>query len=107
MQNQMDNGKGVYEVDAVTHLSRMKPIHARWIIGLYDKLRNSEKMIENGFKAATITSELLKCLFFLLQHLSQTSKISPKIGSRSVRKFGVRNFFKLIYCLTCQKILND
>ena len=56
-------------------------------------------MIENGFKAAarsfltlnivfmyifyvyvTINgSELFKCLFFLLQHLSPTSEIRPKI----------------------------
>ena len=41
--DKMDNGKGVYEVDVDTRLSRMKPIHARWVISLYDKLRNSEK----------------------------------------------------------------
>ena len=58
IQKQMDNGKSVYQVDVDTHLSRMKPIHARWVIGLYDKLRNSEKMIENGFKAAAITEAL-------------------------------------------------
>ena len=29
IQKQMDNGKGVYEVDVDTRLSRMKPIHAR------------------------------------------------------------------------------
>ena len=51
----MDNGKGVYEVDVDTRLSRMKPIDARWVIDLYGKLRNSEKMIENGFKPAAIT----------------------------------------------------
>ena len=54
----MDNGKGVYEVDVDTSLSRMKPIYARWVIGLYDKLRNSEELVENGFKAATITEAL-------------------------------------------------
>ena len=58
IQKQMDNGKGVYEVDVDTRLSRMKPIHVLWIIDLYDKLRNSGKMSENGFKAATITEEL-------------------------------------------------
>ena len=42
IQKQMDNGKDVYEVDVDTRLSRMKPVHARWVIGLYDKLRNSE-----------------------------------------------------------------
>ena len=58
IQKQMDNGKGVYEVDVDTRLTRMKPIHARWVIGLFDKLRNSEKMIANGFKAAAITEAL-------------------------------------------------
>ena len=54
----MDNGKGIYEVDVDTHLWRMKPIHARWVIGLYDKLQNSEQMTENGFITATITEAL-------------------------------------------------
>ena len=97
----------------------MKPIHVHWVIGLYDKVRNSEKMIENGFKAAAITkaldpekdfgeedpfshlysfyvyvfmyyvyvtnvSELFKCLFFLLQHLIQTSEIHPKMGAKNL-----------------------
>ena len=53
-----DNRKGVHEVDVDTHLPWMKPIHARWLIGLYDKLRNSEKMIENWFKAAEIMEAL-------------------------------------------------
>ena len=54
----MDNGKGVYEVDGDTGLSRRKSIYARWVIGLYNKLRIFEKMIENGFKAAAITEAL-------------------------------------------------
>ena len=54
----MENGKGVYEIDVDTHLSRMKSIHARRVIDLYDKLWNSEKIIENGFKAAAITETL-------------------------------------------------
>ena len=54
----MDNEKGVYEVDGDTGLSRRKSIHARWVIGLYKKLRIFEKMIENGFKAAAITEAL-------------------------------------------------
>ena len=58
IQKQMDNGKSVYEVDVDTRLSRMKPIHARWVISLYDKFRNSKKVIENGFRAAAITEAL-------------------------------------------------
>ena len=44
--------------DVDTLLLRMKPIHARWVIFTDDKLRNSEKMIENGFKAAAIMEAL-------------------------------------------------
>ena len=36
----------------------MKPIHALWVISLDDKLRNSGKVIENGFRVAAITEAL-------------------------------------------------
>ena len=58
IQKQTNDGKGVYEVDIDTRLSRMKSIHARWIIGLYDKLRNSQQLIDNGFRAVSITEAL-------------------------------------------------
>lgn len=41
ISKQMNEGKGVYEADVENQLFRMKPIHARWIIGLNNKLRNS------------------------------------------------------------------
>ena len=47
IQKQVNDRKGVYEVDVDTRLSRMKPIHARWLISLYDKLRNSEQLIDS------------------------------------------------------------
>ena len=50
--------KAFMRFDVDTLLLRMKPIHARWAIGPYDKLRNSEKMIENEFKAAAIMEAL-------------------------------------------------
>ena len=34
IQKQLYNGKGVYEVDVETCLSRLKPIYARWVISL-------------------------------------------------------------------------
>ena len=52
---QMNEGKRVYELDVDTRLSRMKPIHAHCIIGLYDKLRSLEALIQRGFQAFTIT----------------------------------------------------
>ena len=50
--------KAFMRFDVDTLLLRMKPIHARWVIGHYDKLQNSEKMIENEFKAAAIMEAL-------------------------------------------------
>ena len=58
IQKHIDNGKGVNDVDVDTRLSRMRPTHGRWVIGFYGKLKNSEKMIVNGFKAAAITEAL-------------------------------------------------
>ena len=58
IQKQTNDGKGVYKVDIDTRLSKMKSIHARWIISLYDKLRNSQQLIENGFRTASITEAL-------------------------------------------------
>ena len=58
IQKQVNDGKGVYEVDIDTQLSRMKPIHAQWLISIYDKLRNSEQLIVNGFKATSILEAL-------------------------------------------------
>ena len=34
--------------------TQMKPTHARWLISLYDKLRNSGEMIESIFENASI-----------------------------------------------------
>ena len=38
--------------------TQIKPIHARWINGLYNKLRNSKALIQRGFEASTITEAL-------------------------------------------------
>ena len=35
-------------------LSIIKPIHAQWMIGLYDYLRNNKEMIIKSFKMAGI-----------------------------------------------------
>ena len=48
----------VYKVDVDTRLSRMKLIHARWIIDLNDKPRNSKALIQHGFEASKITEAL-------------------------------------------------
>ena len=45
-------------VQVETTLTVMKPIHAQWLIGLYDSLRNSRDMIVKGFAQAGITEAI-------------------------------------------------
>ena len=36
----------------------MKPIHAKWVIGLYDRLRNDTDLIKKSFVEAGITAAI-------------------------------------------------
>ena len=58
VQKELDSGRIIYQVDIETRLSIMKPTHARWIIRLYDKFRNSDEMVINAFQMASITEAL-------------------------------------------------
>ena len=40
--------------DVKLQLSVMKPIHARWLIALYDYLRNQSVLTKKGFEKADI-----------------------------------------------------
>ena len=52
----MDNGKSIYEVDVDTRLSRMKPVHACWVISQFVQFRkNNRKWV---YRAAAITEAL-------------------------------------------------
>ena len=45
----------VYEIDISLKLSILKPIHGRWLLGLYDHLQNNKEIIINGSESAGIT----------------------------------------------------
>ena len=51
---QVDSGAGVYTVDVKLKLSVLKPIHARWLISIYDFFRNPPELIIKGFEKAGI-----------------------------------------------------
>ena len=53
---QVDKGIDVYSIDVNTKLSVMKPIHARWLVGLYDHLQNKPEVIRKGFEMAGIVA---------------------------------------------------
>ena len=50
----------VYEINIPLKLSILKPIHVRWLLGLYDHLRNNNKIIINGFESAGITEAVIQ-----------------------------------------------
>ena len=54
VQDQLDEGEEISPVDL--KMSTMKPLGARWLVSLYDYLRENNSIIENGFKAAGILS---------------------------------------------------
>ena len=54
MSKQLNSGAGIYAVDVKLQLSVLKPIRARWLISLYDHLRNQTQLIVKGFEQAGI-----------------------------------------------------
>ena len=58
VQAQLDSGRNVYDISVDTKLSVIKPLHARWLISLYDNLRNKENMINKAFEMSSISEAL-------------------------------------------------
>ena len=54
----MEDGTNVCDVQVPLKLSKIKPIHAKWLLGLYDHLRNSSEAIIKGFEMASIKETL-------------------------------------------------
>ena len=50
----------VYSIDNSTRLSVIKPIHARWLAGLYDNIRNKPDVIRKGFEMTGIVEAVNK-----------------------------------------------
>ena len=60
VSDQIDCGSGICDVNVPLKLSIIKPIHAKWLIGLYDHLNNSSDTIIKGFTMAGIKDALEK-----------------------------------------------
>ena len=58
ISHQLEDGTNVYDVQVPWKLSIIKPIHAKWLFGLYDHLRNSSETIIKGFEMAGIKDTL-------------------------------------------------
>lgn len=55
---QLKDGVPAHNVKIDLTLTKMKPVHARWLIGLYDYLRNQREVIIESFTKAGITEAL-------------------------------------------------
>ena len=59
--SQVNEGVDIYSIDISTKLSVMKPIHARWLAGLYDHIWNKPDVIRKlGFEMAGIVEAVNK-----------------------------------------------
>ena len=54
VQHQLDEGEEISPVDL--RMLTMKPLGARWLVSLYDYLKENSSILENGFKAAGLLS---------------------------------------------------
>lgn len=52
---QLNKGVNAHDVKVDVRLSTVKPLHANWIIDMYNHLKNSKSIVINGFKKAHIT----------------------------------------------------
>ena len=58
ISRRLENGTNVYDAQVPLKLSIIKPILVKWLLGLYDHLRNSSEAIIKGFEMAGIKEAL-------------------------------------------------
>ena len=61
---QLDNGKQIEEVDTKLQLTRLKPLHAEWLVELFNHITTSQgkEIIMSGWKASGIIEGIKKGL---------------------------------------------
>ena len=59
---QLDNGKQIEEVDVKLQLTRLKPLHAEWLVELFNHMTTSQgkEIIMSGWKASGIIEAIKK-----------------------------------------------
>ena len=55
---QLRAGKTAADVKVSLKLSVIKPLHAKWIVNLYNTLKDDKEMAMNGFRGAGITEAI-------------------------------------------------
>ena len=59
---QLDNGKQIEEVDVKLQLTRLKPLHAKWLVEFFNHMTTSQgkEIIMSGWKASGIIEAIEK-----------------------------------------------
>lgn len=57
---QLEKGKAPADVNVSVNLSEIKPLHAKWIVLMYNYLKGRQDLIVNGFRSAGITEAVEK-----------------------------------------------
>ena len=58
ISKQLDDGANVFDIQVHLRLLVIKPIHAKWLLGLYNHLQNYPDSIITGFEMAGIKDAL-------------------------------------------------
>ena len=81
---QLDEGKEIEDVDVQLKLSVLKPIHANWIVDLFNYFTSEKgrEIISNGWKAAFIT-EVISTGSHGLESLDPFQAVDPLVDNES------------------------
>ena len=78
ISDELDSGKELEHIEIKLHLSVLKPLHAKWLVDLYNYLtsQKGQEIIENGWKSAGIT-EAISVGTRGLPSLDQLASVDP------------------------------
>ena len=80
IMKQLDDGKELHDINIDLKLSKLKPLHAEWLVELYNQMSTAEgqKIIHSAWKASGIT-EAMKAGKASLQPLDPFHDIDPMV----------------------------
>ena len=66
ISDELDSGNELENIEIKLHLSVLKPLHAKWLLDLYNYLtsQKGQEIIEHGWKSAGVTEALSAVKFF-------------------------------------------
>ena len=84
---EIEKGINVFSVNIEMKLSIVKPLHARWLISLYDHMQNNRQVIIKAFEMAGIIpiaiievpdEDTFKHLYAVLSRLNELERVNLK-----------------------------